>query len=411
MGESVPGRMDDDGTVYVRMPDGSERSIGQWAAGDPEAGLAYFTRRYQDLVVELDLMRTRLKKGQAKPADAVALAERIKQAATEPSFLGDLTALDGKADQLAELAGVRKTEIAEEKEQAKADASARRKGIADEAASLANSQQWKATGQKFRELLDEWKALPRFDKAAEQEQWERFRTARSAFDKARRQHFAKLDEQRAEAIVVKDDIIRRAQALSSSTDWASTSRAYRDLMTEWKAAPRATREQEDRLWQAFRAAQDTFFDARKAVFSERDEEEKKNLEAKEAILAKVDALFPVTDPQAARQKLSEFMDQWDQIGYVPRDAKAKIEKRLRSAERKIRDSEQERWKRTDPAARALAETTANTFRNSVAQREQELATAEESGDAGAIAKAKSALESAQALLAAAEGALSEYSEE
>ena len=104
MGESVPGRMDDDGTVYVRMPDGSERSIGQWAAGDPQAGLAYFTRRYQDLIVELDLMRTRLKKGQAKPDDAVALADRIKLAVTEPAFLGDLPALSAKADRLTELA-------------------------------------------------------------------------------------------------------------------------------------------------------------------------------------------------------------------------------------------------------------------------------------------------------------------
>ncbi|MAT60373.1 MAG: hypothetical protein CMH41_01760 [Micrococcales bacterium] len=411
MGESAPGRMDDDGTVYVRMPDGSERSIGQWAAGDPQAGLAYFTRRYQDLIVELDLMRTRLKKGQAKPDDAVALADRIKLAVTEPTFLGDLPALSAKADQLIELAGIRKTELAEEKQQARADASSRRNKIAEEAEALANSQQWKSTGQKFRQLLDEWKALPRFDKASEQKQWERFRAARSAFDKARRQHFAQLDEQRAEAIVVKDDIIRRAQALSSSTDWATTARAYRDLMTEWKAAPRANRDQEDRLWQEFRAAQDTFFDARKAVFSERDDEEKKNLEAKEAILAKVDALFPVSDPQAARRKLSELMDQWDQIGYVPRDAKGKIEKRLRAAERKIRDSEQERWKRTDPAARALAESTTNTFRTSVAKREEELAAAEESGDIGAVAKATSALESARALLAAAEGALSEYSQD
>ncbi len=411
MGESAPGRMDDDGTVYVRMPDGSERSIGQWAAGDPQAGLAYFTRRYQDLIVELDLMRTRLKKGQAKPDDAVALADRIKLAVTEPAFLGDLVALSAKADQLTELAGIRRTELVAEKQQARADASSRRDRIAEEAEALANSQQWKSTGQKFRQLLDEWKALPRFDKASEQKQWERFRAARSAFDKARRQHFAQLDEQRAEAIVVKDDIIRRAQALSSSTDWATTARAYRDLMTEWKAAPRASRDQEDRLWQEFRAAQDTFFDARKAVFSERDDEEKKNLEAKEAILTKVDALFPVSDPQAARRKLSELMDQWDQIGYVPRDAKGKIEKRLRSAERKIRDSEQERWKRTDPAARALAESTTNTFRTSVAKREKELAAAEESGDIGAVAKATSALESARALLAAAEGALSEYSQD
>ena len=97
MGESAPGRMDDDGTVYVRMPDGSERSIGQWAAGDPQAGLAYFTRRYQDLIVELDLMRTRLKKGQAKPDDAVMFNHKTNENLLHALELMGGTRRQGKA--------------------------------------------------------------------------------------------------------------------------------------------------------------------------------------------------------------------------------------------------------------------------------------------------------------------------
>ncbi|MCH9719719.1 MAG: DUF349 domain-containing protein [Actinomycetia bacterium] len=405
------GRIADDGTIYVQLPDGTERSVGQWAAGDPAAGLAHFRRRYQDLLVELDLTTTRLRNGQATPDQAVAVVERMKAALTEPAFVGDIAALTAQVDALAELVGVRRVELTEAKEQARSEALARRAAIADEAEKLANSEQWKVTGQRFRELLDEWKALPRFDKSEEQKQWDRFKAARSTFDRARKQFFAKLDEQRADAVVVKDQLIQRAQALSNSTDWGPTSRAYRDLMAEWKAAPRAARDQEERLWQAFRAAQDVFFDARSKVFSAKDDEERENLKAKQDILDQIDKLFPVKDPQATRRSLSALMEKWDSIGFVPRDAKAGLERKLRAAERKLRDSEQAEWKRTDPAARALAESTTKTFRSSVEKIEADLAKATEAGDQSAIAKAQASLESTQALLDAAEAALAEYSDD
>lgn len=409
MGDPAGGRIAEDGTVYVLMPDGSEHTVGQWAAGDPAAGLAHYRRRYDDLAVELDLARKRLKTGHATPDQAVAVAQRIKESLVTPTCVGDIAALVTKADTLSELAETRRGELSAERKQAREDALERRRAIADEAEKLARSTQWKATGQRFRDLLDEWKALPRFDKRAEQAQWERFSTARQQFDKARKQHFAELDAARADAAVVKDELIRRAEALSSSTDWAVTSRAYRDLMEEWKAAPRAGKQEEDRLWAAFRGAQDKFFAARSEVFAQRNEEEVRNLEAKQAILTEVDELFPVRDPREARRRFSALMERWEQIGHVPRDDKSALDRRIRSAENKIRQSEQDHWRRTDPAARALAENTVNSFRTSVAKLEKQIAAAEAAGDERKAAKARASLESTQALLAAAEGALAEYS--
>ncbi len=409
MGDVEAGRIADDGTVYVRMPDGSDKAVGQWAAGDPAAGMEHYRRRYDDLVVELDLARKRLKSGNTSPAQAVAVANRIKEALEQPTFLGDIALLAQKADAVIELADARRVELAAAKKQAKEDALARRTAIADEAESLAGSTKWKATGQRYRELLDEWKALPRFDKAAEQAQWERFSAARSRFDKIRKQHFAELDEARGQAVVVKDELIRRAEALSSSTDWGETSRAFRDLMAEWKAAPRAGRDQEDRLWAAFRAAQDKFFDARNAVFTERNEEEVRNLAAKEAILAEVEDLFPVRDSRAARARFSALMGRWEQIGHVPRNDKPGLDKRLRSFEKRIRESEADHWRRTDPAARALAQNTVDSFQASLAKLQRQLEQAQAGGDDRRAAKISNSMESTKLLLAAAERALAEYS--
>ncbi len=408
MNETAFGRVADDGTVFVTLPDGAERQVGQWAAGDPAAGLAFYQRKYDDLVVELDLTSKRLKKGAASPDQALAVVAKIRTAAAEPVFVGDLAALEDKCTALAEAAEVRRGTLAEEKKAAREAAGVRRREIADEAVSLADSTQWKTTGQRFRDLLEEWKALPRFDKAAEQEQWERFSSARSQFDKHRRQHFAELDATRAEGAKAKEDLVRRAEALSSSTDWGATSRAYRDLMAEWKAAPRAGRAEDDKLWARFRAAQDVFFSARTAADSVRSEDESRNLAAKVALLEKAEALVPPKDLRGARDELGRLMDQWDAIGFVPRNEKQNLERRLRAVENALRNAERDHWRRTDPAARDRAERTVESFQQSVDRLQKQLDKARTAGDERAIADAESSLASTQALLAAAQGALAEY---
>jgi Domain of Unknown Function (DUF349) len=390
------------------MPDGSERSVGQWAAGDPKDGLAYFRRRYDDLVVEVDLTRRRLKTGHASPDQAQAVIAKINTAVQEPTFVGDIPALNQKVVALADLVAVRRLEISEAKAKAKEEAAARRVAIADGAESLADSDQWKTAGQRFRDLLDEWKGLPRFDKSAEQQQWERFSAARSRFDKARRQHFAELDATRSEAAKVKQELVARAQAMSASTDWGATSRAYRDLMEEWKAAPRAGRDDDNRLWTEFRAAQDAFFTARNEVNAERNVEEVKNLEAKQALLLKAEALVPAADYRAARAELSRLMDEWDRIGFVPRADKPALERRLRAVENTLRDAEKDHWRRSDPAAKARADSTVDSFRTSVTKLEKQLAAAESAGDARKVADLTKSLESSRALLAAAEGAAADF---
>ena len=408
MTESNSGRVAEDGTVYVTMPDGTEHKVGQWAAGDPAAGLAHYRLRYEDLVVEVSLTSKRLKTGAASPDQALAVVTKIRAALVEPAFVGDITALEAKLTALETAVGERRGVLAEEKKAAREATLARRTEIADEAATLAESTQWKAGGQRYRELLEEWKALPRFDKGAEQTQWERFSAARSHFDKRRRQHFAELDATRGEAVKVKSDLVRRAEALSTSTDWGDTSRAYRDLMAEWKAAPRAGRDEDDKLWAQFRAAQDVFFNARGEADSERTAEETTNLAAKLELLERIEALVPASDHRAARERLSRLMDKWEEIGFVPRNEKQGLERRLRAVEAKLRDAEKDHWRRTDPAARDRAERTVESFQGAVTKLEKQLAAAQAAGDEKKIADVTQSLESSRALLAAAEGALADY---
>ena len=68
------GRVDEDGTVYVRTADG-ERAVGQYPEGSPEEALAFFTERYEALALEVELLEQRVRSGVLSPEEA---AESVK---------------------------------------------------------------------------------------------------------------------------------------------------------------------------------------------------------------------------------------------------------------------------------------------------------------------------------------------
>jgi hypothetical protein len=400
------GRIDAEGTVWLRSPSG-EVIVGQWAAGTPEEGLAFFGRKYDDLLVEVDLAAHRLKEGRGLDTAPTAVAH-AREALAAPAFLGDVEELTRACDEVDALLVTARAQRDEARARQREEALAAREALVVEAESLAASAQWKATGERFAALLDAWKAAPRIDRAREQAMWKRFSAARTTFDRRRRQHFATRDAERKDALAAKEALIREAEALSTSTDWAGTTRAYRSLMDKWKAAPRGSRQDEDRLWARFRAAQDAFFAARDAVNAERDVEHRANLERKEALVVEAEAILPVTDTAAAKRALRTIQERWEAIGHVPRADKDRIERRLRAVEDAVRQADDRRWAATDPARRARAEDTAAKFRESLAKAEESLSAARAKGDAQAIAKAEAAVESTRALLAAVEGTMSEF---
>lgn len=412
MTEHDHGRVADDGTVYVRRPDGEEVVVGQWAAGAPAEGLAFFERKYDGLRAEAELLLVRLRDGKASPDAVTALTARLRQVVETPNVVGDLAALSALADQLDEAGAARKEAVAAARVAARARTITERTAIVEEAEGLSNSTQWKSTGDHFKELQAAWTALPRGDRStrdAEQDLWKRFSAARAAFDKARRAHFSTLDAARKEASTVKESLIDRAESLSTSTDWAETSRAYRDLMDQWRAAPRAGRSDEDRLWARFRTAQDRFFEARTASQSERDDDQRVNARAKEALADEAEALLPISDLAATKSALRGIQDRWSAMGHVPRADKERLEGRLRRVEDAVRRSEDDQWRRTDPAKRALAESTVETFRTSLTKLEAEADAADASGNARRAADLRSRAVSTRSLLAAAENSLAEYS--
>jgi hypothetical protein len=387
------GRIDADGTVYVRTADG-ERAVGSWQAGDAEAGLAYYMRHYDDLATEVTLLEQRLASGAADPASTRTHATELKDQLPTAAAVGDLAALDTRLAALVAAAEEKIGANAAAREQARADAIAAKEKLAAEAEQIAESgTSWKASGDRLRTIVDEWKQIKGIDRKTDDALWKRFAAARDAFGKRRGQHFAQLDAERGAARAAKDKLIERAEELAQSSDWKETAAAMRDLMAEWKAAGRAGRDAEEALWTRFRAAQDTFFARRSATFAERDAEQTENQRKKEAVVAETEAL-DIGDPKAAQAALRSLQSRYDEIGHVPREVMRPLDDRMRAAEQRVRAAVDAEWARGSAASNPfLAELLAR-----LAEAEAKLERAKHSGDAARIAKAEAEVAQRRSLI-------------
>ena len=366
------GRVDPDGTVWLITASG-ERNIGSWQAGDTDAAYQHFGRRFDDLHTEVILLEQRLASGSGDARKIRTAASALAENLPAAHVLGDIDSLAARLQTIVEQAEAASAAEKAKRNEARAQQTARKEALAAEAEELAaNSVQWKAAGDRLRVILDEWKTVSGLDRKTDDALWKRYSAARETFNRRRGAHFAELDRERVGAKQAKESLCVRAEELCDSTDWSATAATFRHLLTEWKAAGRATREVDDSLWHRFKSAQDKFFSARNAATADRDAEFRANAEAKAALLAQAEKLLNTSDLGAARAALRAIGDKWDAIGRVPRERGADLERRFRAVEKKIRESA---TGGIDPEAQARAD----QFRARAEQFERQAEKAEAAG--------------------------------
>ena len=331
------GRVDADGTVYVKTAAG-ERVVGSWQAGTPEEGLAHFARRFADLVTEVDLMEARLNCGAADAAHSLA---------------------SDQADARLPGRGARGRRHRRPRGPA-GQAGRRRRGEGRRGPGRPGSRPGRGAGPQDRAGGGGREDRRRVDRLEDRRRPASRRSSTSGRPSAgsTRRPTASCGSASpppgtpspAAAAPTSPPWTRSAsRRRPARRSWSprpsrwptpptgrATADRLKELMAEWKAAPRAAKEAEQRLWERFRAAQDAFFTRRSEVFSARDAEQRANLERKQALLAEAEALDVDADPQAAQAKLREIQAPWHDAGRVPRDAAAALDRRLRAVEDKVR---------------------------------------------------------------------------
>ena len=408
------GRVADDGTVYVRTPDG-EKAVGSYPGKTPEEALTYFVRKFESLASEIALLAARIKSGALVPSDAYAAVKKLREQVKDLNAVGDLAALSASVEQIEPLIEGHREAYEAKKAAENASNKARleqilveKEKIVVEAESLALSESWKSTGDRLKILLGEWKSAPRLEKKTDADLWKRFSSSRNKFDKRRRTHFAALESIQSAVADTKKTIVTEAEVLATSTEWASTAKRFKSLMDLWKASGRGKPSDDAKLWARFKAAQDQFFSAKNADLEKRDLTMASNLLKREELVAQIEALVPVTNIESAKKELREHLNAWNKIGMTHRDKRAALDARVHAIEAVIKALEAENWRKTDPAAKARAQEVVKQLSESIESYEKISAKSAAAGNAKRAAEASESAAARRVWLAEAQKSLSEF---
>ncbi|MFJ5696709.1 DUF349 domain-containing protein [Arthrobacter sp. NPDC093139] len=409
------GRVEGDGHVFLTI-DGEEHPVGQYPDVSDDEALAYFARKYDDVVAQILLLEQRVA-SKAPTTDMQKTVTHLREQLAERNMVGDIRSAEGRLDTLAtQITELEKAEKAQH-DAVRAAELAAREAIVAEAEAISGTDpahiQWKTSSARMNELFESWKAAQksgvRLGRSNEDALWKRFRAARTVFDRHRRAYFSQLDSNNSAAKAAKEKLIAEAEALSSSTDWGFAAGEYRRLMDEWKASPRASRKDDDALWARFRAAQDVFFTNRQAANDEIDQEYAANLKVKEALLEEANTILPVKDLSAAKKALQSIRDRWEDAGKVPRADMGRVEAGLRRIEDAVRQAEEENWQRSNPETKARTNSALSQLESAIAGLRDDLEKAEKAGDQRKIKAAREALDARQAWLDQIQRSASELS--
>lgn len=409
------GRVADDGTVFVITETG-ERPVGSYPGKSAEEALAYFVRKFEMFASEIALLGARVKSGAMVPEDARVAVTKLRLQLENFNGVGNLLALRVSLEQVPTLIEASKSIYEEKKaaEQAakaakRQEALASKERIVAEAEALADSESWKSSSEKLKNLLDEWKKAPRLDKTTDAALWKRFSSSRNRFDKRRRQHFATLLAKQGEVKSAKERIVEEAESLQGSTDWVATANKFKELMSQWKGAGRGKHSDDAKLWARFKAAQDHFFKAKNADLERRGEAMGQNLAKREELVALFEAILPVTDHQASRRRYRELDEQWRKVGMTDRKKREALESRVRKINDAIREAESAHARRTDPTVRARANDVVAQLQDAIESYTDQAVKAEAAGNSKRAAELREAAEARKVWLTEAMKGLAEFS--
>jgi len=184
------------------------------------------------------------------------------------------------------------------------------------AEALKDTGDFEKAAEQLRDLDARWKQAREAPKDQAEALWTRFKAARDEVRARCDAHFAKKAEELAQNLVKKGALCAQAEALSESSDWLKTTEALKKLQAEWKEIGPVAHHKAKGVWDRFRKACDRFFSRRDEDRTRRRAEGGQNLEKKQALCVRAEALAESRDWDAASAEIKGLQTEWKQVGPV-----------------------------------------------------------------------------------------------
>ena len=206
----------------------------------------------------------------------------------------------------------------------------------EQAEALAESEDVVGAFKELQKLHEQWKEFGPVAKEYRDSIWERFRAATSVINKKYQAHFEGLKEQHAANLEAKTALCEKveaiaAQEIAGSNQWNALSKEIEAIQAEWRKIGFATRKDNQKVYDRFRAACDRFFSRKREYYNEFKDSMNDNMAKKLAIIEQAEALKDSTDWKKTSDAMIDLQRQWKEIGAVPRKKSEQLWKRFRAA--------------------------------------------------------------------------------
>jgi len=195
-----------------------------------------------------------------------------------------------------------------------------------------NSDRIKEWNQKTQEILDiqkRWESSGSVARNKAKEINKKFWSAFKSFFNTKNTFFKKLDDERQHNLTAKNEIVKKAQELKESTDWDRTANELKELQRQWREIGPVPEKFREKVFQEFKEACDYFFGQRRGQFEKLDNEQEQNLQAKEQICTELEQA--AQEKNGTPEQLSQWVAQFNAIGFVPKKAINAIKNKFHAA--------------------------------------------------------------------------------
>lgn len=207
----------------------------------------------------------------------------------------------------------------------------------EQAEKLAEDENVVEAFHDLQKLHEQWKDFGPVAKEFRESIWDRFKAATSIINKKYQAYFEGQKEKQVENLAQKTQLCELVEAIAdkedikSSSEWNSLTTQIEDIQKQWRTIGFATKKENQKIYDRFRAACDKFFNRKREYYMQFKADMTENVNKKLALIEQAEALKDNKDWKKTTQDFINLQKQWKEIGTVPRKKSEQLWKRFRAA--------------------------------------------------------------------------------
>ena len=189
---------------------------------------------------------------------------------------------------------------------------------------------------RLQKLHEEWREIGPVAVEHKESLWERFKNASTIINRRHQEHFEAIKAEQVNNFERKSALCDEVEKMTIDVPtthkaWNKASERIQEIQAEWRTIGFAPKKDNNKVYDRFRAACNTFFNAKHAFYTEAKDDMEKNLVIKNSLCERAEAIAEREDWAKATEELLALQAEWKKSGTVSRKYADVVWKRFRAA--------------------------------------------------------------------------------